>query len=132
MAYKTKWLPCREQCIKCHIFVLTPDPRSTPHGLVAEQGLPNYLNILLVHVMVDHSTVAVLLPSVTSTSSVIGPTPNQATFAARCHAKGNATASGSANVNGFLGPSVMKHLATTCTVSRHPWMAVTLGLAKYP
>lgn len=82
-------------------FVLNPTSRGTSHSLSAEQELPNYLNALLIHVTVDHTMVAVLFPGVRKKSS--GQMPNEAEFAAGCHATGKAISQGKANVGVFLG-----------------------------
>ena len=84
-------------------FILTPAPRDTSHSLFAEQDLPNYLNVLLVHVTVDRTIVAVLLPSATPTSNSRGQTPNQAMFTASCRTTGNVLAPARANISVFLG-----------------------------
>jgi hypothetical protein len=84
-------------------FILTTTPRNTSHSLFGEQELPNYMNVLLVHVTVDHTIVAVLLPSATPTSNSSGQTPNQAMFVTSCRTTGNVLAPARANISVFLG-----------------------------
>ena len=75
------------------------DPSHRPS---AEQVLPNYLNVLLVHVTLDHKLTAVLLPSAHPTSNPPSYTPNQATFSSSCRDSGNSSASAKVDVS--LGP----------------------------
>ena len=82
-------------------FNLTPTQQNPSHGLSAEQVLPNYLNVLLVHVTLDDKQTAVLLPSANSAPSSPSSTPNQAIFSSGCHNSGNSSAS--AKVDVFLG-----------------------------
>lgn len=84
-------------------FILTTTPRNTSRSQFGEQELPNYMNVLLVHVTVDHTIVAVLLPSATPTSNSSGQTPNQAMFAASCRTTGNVLAPARANISVYLG-----------------------------
>jgi len=82
-------------------FNLTPTQQDPSHSPSAEQVLPNYLNVLLVHVTLDHKQTAVLLPSPHSALNPPSYTPNQAIFSSGCRNAGNRPAS--AKVNVFLG-----------------------------
>jgi|CZKR01.1.fsa_nt_gi hypothetical protein len=82
-------------------FNLTPKQQDPSHSPSAEQVLPNYLNVLLVHVTLDHKQTAVLLPSAHPTSNPPSYTPNQAIFSSSCRDSGNSSAS--AKVDVFLG-----------------------------
>jgi len=75
-----------------------PDPSRSPF---AEQVLPNYLNVLLVHVTLDHRQTAVLLPSANPVPNPPRYTPNQAIFSSGCRNSGNSSTS--AKVDVFLG-----------------------------
>jgi len=81
-------------------FNLIPTQRDPSHSPSAEQVLPNYLNVLLVHVTLDHKQTAVLLPSAHPASNPPN-TPNQAMFSSGCRNSGNSSAS--AKVDVFLG-----------------------------
>jgi hypothetical protein len=82
-------------------FNLTPKQQDPSHSPSAEQVLPNYLNVLLVHVTLDHKQTAVLLPSAHPTSNPPSYTPNQVIFSSSCRDSGNSSAS--AKVDVFLG-----------------------------
>src|ERR1700716_566343 len=58
-------------------FNLTPVQQDPAHSPFAEQALPNYLNVLLVHLTLDHKQTAVLLPSANLASNSPSYTPNQ-------------------------------------------------------
>src|SRR5258708_3720898 len=82
-------------------FNLTPPqqvPSDSPSG---EKVLPNYLNVLLVHVTLDHKQTAVLLPSAHPAPNPPSYTPNQVIFSSGCRNSGNSSAS--AKVDVFLG-----------------------------
>ena len=111
-------------------FILTPTPRNVPKGLFAEQELPNYMNVVLVHVTVDHTIVAVLLPSATPTSNSSGQTPNQAVFAASCRTTGDVLPLARANISVFLGRLRQEASGKDAYVSRYLWMAVAQRPAK--
>jgi hypothetical protein len=83
-------------------FNLTPTQQDLSHGPSAEQVLPNYLNVLLVHVTLDDKQTAVLLPSAHPVPNPPSYTPNQATFSSGCRNSGNSFPS--ARVGVFLGP----------------------------
>ena len=71
-------------------FMLTPTQQNLSHNLFAERVLPNYLDVLLVHVTMDHKVTAVLLPSATpAPSDATTHTPNQAIFSSSCSNSGN-------------------------------------------
>ncbi len=82
-------------------FNLTPTQQDPLHSPSADQVLPNYLNVLLVQVTLDHKQTAVLLPSAHSAPNPPSYTPNQATFSSGCRSSGNSSAS--ARVDVFLG-----------------------------
>jgi hypothetical protein len=82
-------------------FNLTPVQQDPSHSPFAEQALPNYLNVLLVHVTLDHKQTAVLLPSANLAANPPSYTPNQAIFSSGCRNSGNSSAS--AKVDVFLG-----------------------------
>jgi len=80
---------------------LTPTQQDPSHSPSAEQVLPNYLNVLLVHVTLDQKQTAVLLPSAHPAPNPPSYTPNQAIFSSGCRNSGNSSAS--AKVDVFLG-----------------------------
>ena len=82
-------------------FSLTPTQQDPLHSPSAEQVLPNYLNVLLVHVTLDQKQTAVLLPSAHPAPNPPSYTPNQAIFSSGCRNSGNSSAS--AKVDVFLG-----------------------------
>jgi len=84
-------------------FNLTPTQQDPSHSPSAEQVLPNYPNVLLVHVTSDHKQTAVLLPIPSAHPDPNPPsyTPNQAIFSTGCRNSGNSSAS--AKVDVFLG-----------------------------
>ena len=82
-------------------FNLTPTQQDPSHSPSAEQVLPNYLNVLLVHVTLDRKQTAVLLPSTHPAPNPPSYTPNQVIFSAGCRNSGNSSAS--AKVDVFLG-----------------------------
>jgi hypothetical protein len=82
-------------------FNLTPVQQDPTHGPFAEQALPNYLNVLLVHVTLHHKQTAVLLPSANPAPNPPNNAPNQAIFSSGCRNSGNNSAS--AKVDVFLG-----------------------------
>ena len=62
-------------------FILTPAQQDPSNSLSVEWGLPNYLDVPLAHLTVDHKVTAVLLPGATAAPS--GETtqaPYQVTF----------------------------------------------------
>lgn len=74
-------------------FMLTPTQQNSSHGLFVERVLPNYLDVLLAHVTVDHKVTAVLLPSATpAPSDATIQAPNQAVFSSSCRTLGNVPA----------------------------------------
>src|SRR5258708_37060855 len=79
---------------------LTPTQQDPSHSPSAEQVLPNYLNVLLVHVTLDHKHPAVLLPSAHPAPNPPSYTPNQAMLSSGCRNSGNSSAT--ANVAVFL------------------------------
>jgi len=82
-------------------FSLTPTQQDPSHSPSAEQVLPNYLNVLLVHVTLDQKQTAVLLPSAHPAPNPPSYIPNQAIFSSGCRNSGNSSAS--AKVDVFLG-----------------------------
>ena len=82
-------------------FNLTPTQQDPSRNPFVEQVLPNYLNVLLVHVTLDHRQTAVLLPSANPAPNPPSYTPNQAIFSSGCRNSGNNSAS--AKVDVFLG-----------------------------
>jgi len=82
-------------------FSLTPTQQDPSHSPSAEQVLPNYLNVLLVHVTLDQKQTAVLLPSAHPAPNPPSYPPNQAIFSSGCRNSGNSSAS--AKVDVFLG-----------------------------
>jgi len=74
-------------------FILTPAQQDPSNSLSVERVLPNYLDVLLAHVTVDHKVTAVLLPGATAAPSG-APTqaPNQVTFSSNCRNSGKASA----------------------------------------
>jgi hypothetical protein len=84
-------------------FNLTPTQEDPSHSPSAEQVLPNYLNVLLVHVTLGHKQTAVLLPFPSAHPAPNPPsyTPNQAFFSPVCRNSGNSSVS--AKVDVFLG-----------------------------
>jgi len=82
-------------------FNLTPTQQDPSHSPSVEQVLPNYLNVLLVHVTLDHKQTAVLLPSAHPAPNPPSYTPNQAIFSSSCRNAGNSSVS--AKVDVFLG-----------------------------
>ena len=82
-------------------FNLTPTQQDPSHSPSAEQVLPNYLNVLLVHVTLDQKQIAVLLPSAHPAPNPPSYAPNQAIFSSGCRNSGNSSAS--AKVDVFLG-----------------------------
>jgi len=82
-------------------FSLTPTQQDPLHSPSAEQVLPNYLNVLLVHVTLDQKQTAVLLLSAHPAPNPPSYTPNQAIFSSGCRNSGNSSAS--AKVDVFLG-----------------------------
>ena len=74
-------------------FILTPTQQDPSHNLFVERILPNYLDVLLVHVTMDHKVTAVLLPSATPLlADAPAQTPNRAIFQSNCRSSGNASA----------------------------------------
>jgi len=74
-------------------FILTPTQQDPSHNLLVERILPNYLDVLLVHITMDHKVTAVLLPSATPLlADAPAQAPNQATFSSNCRTSGNASA----------------------------------------
>ena len=74
-------------------FILTPTQQDPSHNLFVERILPNYLDLLLVHITMDHKVTAVLLPSATPLlADAHAQGPNQATFSSNCRNSGNAPA----------------------------------------
>ena len=82
-------------------FNLTPAQQDPSRSPFAEQALPNYLNVLLVHVTLDHKQTAVLLPSANPVPDAPSYTPNRAIFSSDCRNSGNSSTS--ARVDVFLG-----------------------------
>jgi hypothetical protein len=80
-------------------FNLTPVQQDPSHSPFAEQALPNYPSVLLVHVTLDHKQTAVLLPSANPAPNPPSYAPNQAIFSSGC--RNSASSSASAKV--FLG-----------------------------
>jgi len=81
-------------------FRLTPAPNA--HGLSTERELPGYVDVLLVHVSVDHEESAVLFP----TPQITPPGPpalalNQVNLSSKCH--DSSAASAAAKVKVLLG-----------------------------
>jgi hypothetical protein len=75
-------------------FILTPAQQDPSNSLSVGWVLPNYLDVLLAHVTVDHKVTAVLLPGATAAPSG-GTTqaPYQVTFSSNCRNSGKAPAS---------------------------------------
>jgi hypothetical protein len=72
-------------------FTLTPTQQEPSHGLRVERVLPNYTDVLLVHVMVDHDNSAVLLPAPTQEQpSNSGFAANRIVFSSNCRNPGKA------------------------------------------
>jgi hypothetical protein len=74
-------------------FILTPAQQDPSNSLSVEWGLPNYLDVPLAHVTVDHKVTAVLLPGATAAPS--GETtqaPYQVTFSSNCRNSGKVSA----------------------------------------
>ena len=84
-------------------FNLTPTQQDPSHSPSAEQVLPNYLNVLLVHVTLDHKQTAVLLPFPSAHPAPNPPSyaPNQAILSSGCRNSCNSPVS--AKVDVFLG-----------------------------
>ena len=82
-------------------FNLTAAQQDPSRSPFAEQVLPNYLNVLLVQVTLDHKQTAVLLPSANPAPNPPSYTPNQASFSSGCRNSGNSSTS--AKVDVFLG-----------------------------
>jgi hypothetical protein len=73
-------------------FILTPTQQDPSHNLFVERMLPNYLDVLLVHITMDHKMTAVLLPSATPlVADAPARAPNQAIFRSNCRNSGNAS-----------------------------------------
>jgi len=71
-------------------FMLTPTQQDPSHSLSVERVLPNYLDVLLVHVTVDHKVTAVLLPSATpAPSDATAHAPNQTILPSSCRNSDN-------------------------------------------
>jgi len=82
-------------------FVLTPSP-DAGHALSAERELPDYVDVLLVHVSVDHKESAVVFPTAPiqpSSPSTFGL--NRVILSSKCRDSGGAPAP--AKINVFLG-----------------------------
>jgi hypothetical protein len=82
-------------------FTLTPSP-DAKHALSAERVLPDYVDVLLVHVSVDHKESAVVFPTAPiqpSNPPTLGR--NQAILASKCRDSGGTPAP--AKINVFLG-----------------------------
>ena len=73
-------------------FNLTPAQQDPSRSPFAEQVLPNYLNVLLVQVTLDHKQTAVLLPSANPAPNPPSYTPNQAIFSSGCRNSGTSEA----------------------------------------
>ena len=74
-------------------FILTPAQQDPSNSLSVERVLPNYLDVLLAHVTVDHKVTAVLLPGATAApSGATTQAPNQVTFSSSCRNSGKASA----------------------------------------
>jgi len=72
-------------------FTLTPTQQDRSHGLTVERVLPDYAEVLLVHVMVDHDNSAVLLPAPTQAQPPnSGFTANRIVFSSNCRNPGKA------------------------------------------
>ena len=72
-------------------FILTPTEQDPSHSLWVERVLPNYTDVLLVHVMVDHDNSAVLLPAPTQAQPPnSGFAANRIVFSSNCHNPGKA------------------------------------------
>jgi hypothetical protein len=82
-------------------FTLTPSP-DPAHGLSSERELPDYADVLLVHVSVDHKESAVLFPTAQTQPS---PSPtfglNRVILSSKCRDSGGASAL--AKVDVYLG-----------------------------
>lgn len=82
-------------------FTLTPSPDAA-HSLSAERELPDYVDVLLVHVSVDHKESAIVFPTAPiqpSTPSTFGL--NRAILSSKC--RDSSGASAPARVNVLLG-----------------------------
>lgn len=74
-------------------FMLTPTQQDPSHSLFVERVLPNYLDVLLARVTVDHKATAVLLPSATpAPSDATTHAPNQAICSLSCRNSGDISA----------------------------------------
>jgi hypothetical protein len=74
-------------------FMLTPTQQDPSNSLSVERVLPNYPDVLLAHITVDHKVTAVLLPSATAAlSTATTQAPNQAIFSSSCRNSGNVSA----------------------------------------
>jgi hypothetical protein len=74
-------------------FILTPTQQESSRNLLVERVLPNYLDVLLVHVAIDRKVTAVLLPSSTPLQADLpAPAPNQAIFSSACRVSGGVSA----------------------------------------
>src|SRR5260370_6721339 len=65
-------------------FNLTPVQRDPSHSPFAEQALPNYLNVLLVHITLDDKPTAVLVPSPNPAPNPPTYAPTQSLFSVAC------------------------------------------------
>lgn len=74
-------------------FILTPAQQDPSNSLSLEWGLPNYLDVLLANLTVDHKVMAVLLPGATAAPSG-GTTqaPYRVTFSSNCRNSGKVSA----------------------------------------
>jgi hypothetical protein len=79
-------------------FTLTPSPDSA-HGLSSQRELQDYVDVLLVHVSVDHEESAVLFPTQIQPSSPVALGLNRAVLPSKCRD----SSSTEVNINVFLG-----------------------------
>ncbi|MFZ0946811.1 MAG: hypothetical protein WAN19_01655, partial [Candidatus Sulfotelmatobacter sp.] len=80
-------------------FTLTPTQQDPSHGLWVERVLPNYADVLLVHVVVDHDNSAVLLPAPTQAQPPnSGFVANRIVFSSNCRNLGKAPVLAKVNV----------------------------------
>lgn len=82
-------------------FTLIPSP-DPAHGLTSERELQDYVDVLLVHVSVDHEQGAVVFPTAEIQAlTAASPGLNRATLSSKCRDSRSAPAP--AKINVFLG-----------------------------
>jgi hypothetical protein len=82
-------------------FTLTPSP-DPAHGMSSERELQDYVDVLLVHVSVDHEESAVLFPTAQAQPSAPQSFQlNRAMLSSKC--RGSGGASTPAKINVFVG-----------------------------